>query len=95
MEEESRDAEQQKASPRMSRIKLALYGALAVLILGSPLWAPLFLRRLDFFRVRKLEIDGTRYIATSDIVTRASVDTMRSRSGAAFITPPLKRSAVG
>ena len=71
-------ADQTSAAPRVSRIKLALYGALAVIVLGSPLWAPLFLRRLDFFRVRKLEIVGTRYIATNDIVARANVDTMRS-----------------
>jgi cell division protein FtsQ len=30
---------------------------------------------MEFFRVRRLEIVGTRYIATSDIVSRASVDT--------------------
>ena len=66
------------AKPRVPRFKLALYGVLGLLVLGSPFWAPLFLRRLDFFRVRNLEIVGTHYIATSDIVTRANVDTMRS-----------------
>jgi cell division protein FtsQ len=33
---------------------------------------------MDFFRVRRLEIVGTHYIATNDIVGRANVDTMRS-----------------
>jgi cell division protein FtsQ len=61
-----------------SRIRLALLGVVVLLVLGSPLWAPLLLRRMDFFRVRRLEIVGTHYIATSDIVGRASVDTMRS-----------------
>ena len=61
-----------------SRFKLALLGIAVLLILGAPLWGPLLLRRLDFFRVRRLEIVGTHYIATSDIVGRANVDTMRS-----------------
>ena len=63
---------------RVSRLTLAVFGAAALLALGSPLWAPLLLRRMDFFRVRRLEIVGTRYIGSSDIVARASVDTMRS-----------------
>lgn len=61
-----------------SRIKLALAGVVALLVLGSPFWGPLVLRRMDFFRVRRLEVVGTHYIATSDIVGRANVDTMRS-----------------
>jgi cell division protein FtsQ len=36
------------------------------------------MRRMDFFRVRRLEIVGTRYIPTTDIVSRAHVDTTRS-----------------
>jgi cell division septal protein FtsQ len=60
------------------RMKLALLGVAALLVLTLPLWAPLFLRRMDFFRVRRLEIIGTRYIPTTDIVNRAHVDTTRS-----------------
>lgn len=60
------------------RLKLALVGIAALLILTIPLWAPLFMRRMDFFRVRRLEIVGTRYIPTADIVARAHVDTTRS-----------------
>jgi cell division septal protein FtsQ len=63
---------------RVPRLKLALIGITALLVLSLPLWAPLLMRRMDFFRVRRLEIAGTRYIATSDIVARANVDTMRS-----------------
>ena len=63
---------------RIPRVKLALFGIGALLLLTVPLWAPLLMRRMDFFRVRRLEIVGTRYIATSDIVSRANVDTMRS-----------------
>jgi cell division protein FtsQ len=63
---------------RVPRLRLALFGIAALLVLSLPLWTPLLLRRMDFFRVRRLEIAGTRYIATSDIVARANVDTMRS-----------------
>jgi cell division septal protein FtsQ len=59
-------------------MRTVVLGISALLVLGSPFWAPLLLRRMDFFRVRKLEIVGTRYIGTSDIVARAGVDTTRS-----------------
>jgi cell division septal protein FtsQ len=74
----SEGAEEKARPSRVPRLKLAFLGVIGLLVLGSPLWAPLFLRRLDFFRVRNLEIVGTHYIATSDIVARANVDTMRS-----------------
>jgi cell division septal protein FtsQ len=69
----------EKESRRVSRrLKLALVGIGALLVVTVPLWAPLFMRRMDFFRVRRLEVVGTRYIAASDIVARANVDTTRS-----------------
>ena len=61
-----------------SRVRLGLIGIGVVLVLTIPLWSPLLLRRLDFFHVRRLEIVGTRYIQSSDIIARANVDTMRS-----------------
>ncbi|HET9424308.1 MAG TPA: FtsQ-type POTRA domain-containing protein [Gemmatimonadaceae bacterium] len=63
---------------RIPRLRLALAGIAALLLVSLPLWAPLLLRQMDFFRVRRLEITGTRYIATSDIVARVNVDTTRS-----------------
>lgn len=60
------------------RLKLGLAGIIALLVITIPLWAPLVMRRMDFFRVRRLEIIGTRYIPTTDIVARANVDTTRS-----------------
>src|SRR5205085_2311212 len=63
--------------PRVT-VKLLLTGLGALVVLAAPLWAPLFLRRLDFFRLRRLEIVGTRYIATGEIVARAQLDTTRS-----------------
>ena len=72
-----RDAEGEGRRP-VPRIKLLVLGTVAVLVLGTPFWAPLLLRRMDFFRVRRLEIVGTRYIGSNDIVARANVDTTRS-----------------
>ena len=36
------------------------------------------LRRLDFFRVRRVEIDGTRYVSPDEIVSRLRMDTSAS-----------------
>ncbi|MDB4875915.1 MAG: ftsQ [Gemmatimonadetes bacterium] len=63
---------------RMKRVKLALVGIAALLFVASPLWAPLFLRRIAFFHVRRIEILGTRYLAPSDILARLHVDTTAS-----------------
>ena len=57
-------------------------GALAVVVvlalLASPVWAPHVLRRLSFFRVRRVEILGTRYTSPTELLDRLKVDTMRS-----------------
>jgi cell division protein FtsQ len=63
---------------RLPRIRLWLLGIAAVLVLGSPFWGPLFLRRLAFFRVHRVEIVGARYVAPRDILSRLHVDTMAS-----------------
>jgi cell division septal protein FtsQ len=63
---------------RMKRVKLALFGIAALLFVAAPLWAPLFLRRIAFFHVRRIEILGTRYLAPSDILARLHVDTTAS-----------------
>jgi cell division protein FtsQ len=60
------------------RVWFLVVGAVAVLVLGSPWWAPLLLRRLDFFRVRRVEIVGAHYLAASDILSRLNVDTTAS-----------------
>jgi cell division protein FtsQ len=63
----------------MNRLKLAIGGAVALAILASsPLWAPLVLRRMSLFRVRRVEIRGARYLAPSDILARLNVDTLAS-----------------
>jgi cell division septal protein FtsQ len=68
----------EKSGPRISRLKLALFGIVVLLVVAVPLWTPLLLRRMHFFRMRRLEIVGTHYIASSDIASRANVDTTRS-----------------
>jgi len=56
-----------------------LLAAVVVLaLLVSPAWAPHVLRRLSFFRVRRVEILGTRYTSPSELLDRLKVDTTRS-----------------
>jgi cell division protein FtsQ len=61
-----------------AKLKLALLGVAALVVLGSPLWAPLVMRRMAFFHVKRVEILGARYVAPSDILTRLHVDTLAS-----------------
>jgi cell division protein FtsQ len=62
----------------MSRARRAgfLLGALVLLV--SPWWGRAVLRQMDFFRVRRVEIEGARYAAPDEIVSRLSVDTTAS-----------------
>jgi cell division protein FtsQ len=57
------------------RLRLALAGIAAFLLLTGPLWAPLLLRRLEFFRLRRVEIIGAHFAAPSDILAALKVDT--------------------
>jgi cell division protein FtsQ len=61
-----------------TRVRLALAAAGLVLLLGAPFWGPLLLRQLSFFRVRKVEIIGARYVSAGDVVARLRVDTTAS-----------------
>jgi cell division protein FtsQ len=58
--------------------RLTLAGIGVLVLLASPLWGPPVLRRLEFFRVRRVEILGTRYTAPSELLDRLRVDTTRS-----------------
>ena len=51
---------------------------LAPVLLSSPWWGPSALSRLEFFQVRRVEIDGVRYLTPKEIVARLAVDTTRS-----------------
>jgi cell division protein FtsQ len=61
-----------------TRVRLGIAAVVLVLVAGAPLWAPLLLRQLSFFRVRKVEIVGARYVSTGDILDRLHVDTNAS-----------------
>jgi cell division protein FtsQ len=61
-----------------SRWRLTLGGIAVLVLLASPLWGPSVFRRLDFFRVRRVEIVGTRYTSPSELLERLRVDTTRS-----------------
>jgi cell division protein FtsQ len=53
--------------------------ALALLaILFAPLWGPRALGELAYFRVRRVEIVGARFVQPSDILGRLHVDTLSS-----------------
>jgi len=60
------------------RLKLMLAAIVLLLVVGSPFWAPLVMRRMAFFHVHRIEIVGARYVAPSDILGRLHVDTMAS-----------------
>src|SRR5262245_17191847 len=58
--------------------KLVLAIVAAFVALTASLWAPLLLRRMAYFRVRRVEIVGAHYVAPSDILSRLHVDTVAS-----------------
>lgn len=58
------------------RLVLAL--PVVVALLAMPWWGPRVLAKLAFFRVRRVEIVGTQYVAPGDILRRLHVDTTRS-----------------
>lgn len=51
---------------------------LVVLVLAAPWWGPRALAELAFFRVRRVEIVGTHYVAPGDLLRRMHVDTTNS-----------------
>ncbi|MEI6812832.1 MAG: FtsQ-type POTRA domain-containing protein [bacterium] len=65
--------------PRWKRRLRAVLILCGVVALGSaPWWGRAGLRRLDFFRVRRVEIEGTRYVSPDQIVSRLRVDSTAS-----------------
>jgi cell division protein FtsQ len=61
-----------------TRWRGALAAVVVLALVASPVWAPHLLRRLSFFRVRRVEILGTRYTSPTELLDRLRVDTMRS-----------------
>lgn len=60
------------------RLRRGAYALAAVVVVASPWWARYLASQLSFFRARRVEIVGVRYLAPSEIVARLRVDTTRS-----------------
>jgi cell division protein FtsQ len=56
---------------------LVISGAVFCLLL-SPIWAPLLMRHMAFFRVRRVEVVGARFIEPREVLLRLNVDTLAS-----------------
>jgi len=56
----------------------AVAAVVVFFVLLTPLWAPLLLRRMAFFRVRHVEVVGARFVDPRDILVRLKVDTLAS-----------------
>ena len=80
MIDDARDSSASEPRGRLlnRRLKLMLAAIVLLLVVGSPFWAPLVMRRMAFFHVRRIEVVGAHYIAPSDILMRLKVDTMAS-----------------
>ncbi len=50
------------------RYRLALAVAAAAVVLGALVLTPRVLRRMEFFRVRQIELHGVRYLAPDDVL---------------------------
>jgi cell division protein FtsQ len=55
-----------------------LVAVVLVLVVGSPFWGPLVMRRMTFFHVHRIEVVGAHYVAPSEIIAKLRVDTMQS-----------------
>ena len=72
-------AGERASDPILSRkYKLALAGIALLLAVTGRFWAPVLMRRMDYFRVRRVEIVGARYVAPRDILAKLHVDTTAS-----------------
>jgi cell division protein FtsQ len=73
-----RDGEATVRAGHRPRWKLALAAGGAVIAVLAPIWGPRALAELAYFRVRRVEIVGARFVQPSDILGRLHVDTMSS-----------------
>ena len=74
----SDDARAEAPHPAARWARVGAVAALALLLLASPWWGPRALSKLDYFRLRKVEIEGARYLAPDDLLARLKVDTTMS-----------------
>ena len=75
-------ASSRRASLRQ-RLRRPGWRILGLLILASalwttPYWARALLAKLDFFRLRQVEVRGTHYLPPEEVVERMRVDTLMS-----------------
>jgi len=75
---EEKEGRETPPSPGRRRLRLALAGLVLAAVASSPWWGPRALRSLAFFRVRKVEIEGARYLSPSDLIARLKVDSSAS-----------------
>jgi cell division protein FtsQ len=61
--------------PRPHRWRRRLIVAAGLIVVAGYWWAPPILRRMDFFRVRHVDVRGYRFSAPSSIVARLRIDT--------------------
>lgn len=65
--------------PRWKKLlRAAKWGGLVALVASSPWWGRALATNMDFFRVRRVELEGVRYALPDEIVSRLEVDTLAS-----------------
>lgn len=61
--------------PRKPRWGRRIAAVVVLLALVSPWWAPPIMRRMDFFRVRQVEVRGGRYTPAEEVRALLAIDT--------------------
>lgn len=69
------DQESAPSEPRRPRWGRRVAAVGILLLLVSPFWAPPILTRMDFFRVRRIEVRNARFTPPDEIRRRLRVDT--------------------
>ena len=62
----------------MTRTRIALLAALAIVLVATPWWGPRILKHLAYFHVRSVQVIGTHYLSPRDVVAAMRVDTNTS-----------------
>jgi cell division protein FtsQ len=55
-----------------------VFALLACGVLSAPWWGPPTLSRLDYFRIRRVEFEGVRYVNPSELLARMAMDSTAS-----------------
>jgi cell division protein FtsQ len=67
----------ESAAPRPRRPwgRIVAVSLMVIVAVAAIVWTPTFLRSLEFFRVHRVEVRGTKLIVPDEIVTRLAIDT--------------------